>query len=149
LYPGDLKDQRLEFNYNGIPIRSTTLYDTLGYVLSVTGTLPANITSNPVRDYYLPLVSLYANWCTKIAAYVRDNRGTFLYHIAWFTSTARPATEVLLGSTIGSNESFRTSIKETRADTLKSLGYTEPPPIDNKQNFGGCAETSFFMYAKQ
>jgi hypothetical protein len=68
--------------------------------LSVTGTLPANITSNPVRDYYLPLVSLYANWCTKIAAYVRDNRGTFLYHIAWFTSTARPATEVLLGSTI-------------------------------------------------
>jgi hypothetical protein len=149
LYGQDLKDPRLNFDYNGIHIRSTTLYDTLAYVLSVTGTLPSGITSNPVRDYYLPLASVYANWCTKIAKSVNDNRGIFLYHIAWFTTTARPATKVLLGSTIGSNESLRTDIKDTRAATLQSLGYIVPPPFNESQNFGGCAETSFFMYVKQ
>lgn len=149
LYGQDLNDPRLNFDYNGIRIRSTTLYDTLAYVLSVTGTLPSNITPNPVRDYYLPLASLYANWCTKIAEYVKDNRGIFLYHIAWFTTTARPATKVLLGSTIGSNESLRTDIKDTRAATLQSLHYAVPPLIQEQQNFGGCAETSFFMYVKQ
>ncbi|CAI6301275.1 unnamed protein product [Periconia digitata] len=151
LYPTDLQDDRLLFDWNGIKIRSTTIYDTLAYVLSVTGYLPQE-PQNPVRDYYLPLAAVYANWCYKLGVELKDSTGTFNYHISWFDSkiAARPGRKVLLGSTIGKNQQFRDDIKNARAAVLKGLGYTVPPPAQDKsQNFGGCCETSFFIYAKQ
>ena len=131
-------------------IRSTSLYDTLGYMLSVVGTLPAEKTDS-VRDYYLPLLAPYANWCYKISQKFHNQYGTFMYHIAWFQPSVKtaPQRKVLIGSTIGSNPTLRSAIKDARAATLQKAGFTAPPPQGQDQSFGGCAETSFFLYAKQ
>ncbi len=154
IYPNDLTDPRLAFKYCGVEIRSTTLYDTLAYLLSCISTLPPNRTPQPEKEYLFPLVTIYAKWCNMLATYARDANGVFMYHIAYFGTPGTPGTKAFLGSTIGSNPAFRNPIKDARATQMsRGPDLTAIPPIRSQplvstgDRFGGCAESNFFLFA--
>lgn len=93
-YSPSLPSIGLAFQGANLPIN--TMFDALGWLLSVTSVPPQ--TESLDRTYYLPLVSLFARWCRVLMGDVK--LAPPMVHVAWFRD-AQGRTAVLLGSTIG------------------------------------------------
>lgn len=95
---GETRDYDVNFGNTQLPVR--TVFDALGWVLSITATVDAEGPLTP-SNFYLPLMGLYAKWCDTLMD--GDYQPTML-HIAWW---GQPGEEkVLLGATPGGEHSL-------------------------------------------
>ncbi|KAL9105756.1 MAG: hypothetical protein Q9227_009104 [Pyrenula ochraceoflavens] len=152
-------------HYDGVELPLNTVYDSLGWIMSTANANQAP--ASTARNYYLPLLALYAKWCRLLG----PNDNNAMVHIAWFNDTAVPH-RVLLGSTIGvpNLDSVNTTMSVRRSENLAKATNTarerqhylndvarlQCPPgsseiseqgLSQGGNYGCCAETFFFIYA--
>lgn len=97
----------LDIMFYNVRLPLNTVYDYLGWIMSISWRKYGQRIESNNRNYYLPLLSLYAKWCRLLGEKTRDMNS--MVHIAWFTNRAgsvdtadTPITPILLGSTIGS-----------------------------------------------
>lgn len=152
------------YGFEGVLLPINTIYDLLGYIMSVTfKNCPATSTST-ARNYYMPLLSLYAKWCRILSPTNDDLKKNKMVHITWFKDTEQPY-RILLGSTVGQTDlgaagiatdnaadsrdlAKQKVIKNDRRNFLTEAGFDAPLSNSKKilTNFGSCAETFFFVY---
>lgn len=94
---GESRDYDVNFGNTQLPVR--TIFDALGWVLSITATVDAEDALTP-SNFYLPLMGLYAKWCDTLMD--GDYQPTML-HIAWWGKSGEE--KVLLGATPGGEHS--------------------------------------------
>lgn len=157
-----------------MPIITETVYDLLGWLLSVMSTpgrLSANIKSE--TEYCLLLLSVYAKWELQIAAEctagTKGASSIFLpqnypqmVSIAYFHLDHAKATSgnklILLGSTMGEFKETASHVVPIRQRMMQDL-YFVPANVDQlgdaqqkkqgQPGFGKCAETNFWLFARQ
>lgn len=97
-------DEPLNFSFafEGVSLPVNTVYDLLGWIMSVSHGYAVATSTSTERNYYLPMLALYAKWCRLLTP---TNERNGMVHISWFNSTSDSSTPrncILLGSTIGS-----------------------------------------------
>jgi hypothetical protein len=140
------------FDNVGLPLN--TVYDYLGWIMSISWRKYGQRIGSNNRNYYLPLLSLYAKWCRLLGKKTRDKNS--MVHIAWFTNRAgsadtpdtpdTPITPILLGSTIGSPGLGGLSSHPTEAATL--AGASSSMKIEIKKEGEGDLTTNAKSIAK-
>ncbi len=163
--------------FEGCALPDNTVFDVLGWLLSVCSEPPANATD---RTYYLPLISLFGRWCRVLGGEVNTPP---MVHIAWFKGKSGKML-VLLGSTIGVIDTplRQSAVERERQSELIALHF-EPKKADGQlvkadkyicrkgeivneffkvspqanakdwvksgRGYGICAETFFYIVARQ
>ncbi|KAL8789509.1 MAG: hypothetical protein Q9213_001122 [Squamulea squamosa] len=142
-----------------------TVFDILGWIMSVTWRAAPPTGSSTSRNFFMPLLALYARWCRVISG----NRRNDMVHVAWYTGAGQ-VERIILGSTIGA-PSLNLDLKDTsdvesksmakfmnvcreRQEYLNEAGLHAHNPNQDvteagKAGSGGyglCAETFFFIY---
>jgi len=157
----------------GIPVAALTIYDLLGWLLSVTTSPPPSLSgAQPLElGYYLPLLSMYAKWVLVFSEECNSDRevssGTpakqdiaaqpGMVSIAYFdlskaggASGPDKGTCVMLGSTIGNPIARPTTIMTNRQQEMSELYVPDhPQPSLQPTAFGKCAETAFWIFARR
>lgn len=156
----DVPDGReLTLRIEGVSLPVNTLFDILGWVMSILGLALPNATSTS-RNYYMPLLSLYSRWCRVIS----QSRANEMVHIAWYTNSPR----IVFGSTIGTPRTDiipapdvqqrlmakTTMITRERQRDLDESGlqaananqYVHADGTAGVGGYGLCAETCFWIY---
>ncbi len=160
---GALALNPLELVFRDTRLPYYSLYDMLGWYLSVVGETPADANR---ENYYKPLLFLYTMWCMKTAGLAKVPRTT---QITWLDA-APPAPKlvhlalgmldgdteldenirVALGASIAASTLVKHTVRLARYDLLKEhipevppeeVSLLEPPA----QKFGHCAETLPFL----
>jgi hypothetical protein len=76
---------------DGVTLPAYTVYDYFGWLLSIAACPKPGATS---ENYYLPLLSCFANWCLKIAEHTNRPKGTvyapMMVSIAVYKKQSRP-----------------------------------------------------------
>ena len=156
---------RRVFLWNGVKTPLFSVYDCLGYVLSVMGTAPVGATR---EDYLAPLVSVFSKNLINLAgnAKMALNRAFLAYNdiplrekplILSFDvppETRSPPSDldVALGANISATRRLKTAIQEARWAWMKEEGKLDLGPNPEVsvvrqtvgaygQLFGHCAET--------
>jgi hypothetical protein len=134
--------------FDGVDLPMITIYDYLAWLLSVLGSSEPESVEKTAQNYYLPLLALFSRWCTIISSLIKFG-SLPMVHIAWWDKN------VLLGATLGdvpywpSPAAIKQKIYiQPRQTIMDGLGFQQPPPVEEKQNYGHCAETFFFIVAK-
>ena len=155
----DPQKDGIGFSFEGVHLPDNTVFDMLGWLLSVTN-IPA--AGAEPRTWYLQLLTLYARWCIVLAG----NKDGIppMVHISWFPGAKSPKV-VLLGSTIGKipditrgpkTASFKAmTIINERQRYMTEAGFVSQKgqevdiknAVDGK-GFGICAETFFYLVAR-
>ncbi|KAL8789007.1 MAG: hypothetical protein Q9195_007027 [Heterodermia aff. obscurata] len=158
----DPKKDGIGFSFEGVHLPDNTVFDMLGWLLSVTN-IPAD--SAQPRTWYLQLLALYAKWCIVLAG--NQSGIPPMVHISWFPG-AKSQKVVLLGSTIGripelnwaepapKTASFKAmTIINERQRYMADAGFVpqQGQEVDirravNGKGFGICAETFFYLVAR-
>ena len=163
--------------FEGVPLPDNTVFDVLGWLLSVCSEPPTNATD---RTYYLPLLSLFGRWCRLLG---REVNTPPMVHIAWFKGKSGKML-VLLGSTIGSIDVplRQSAVERERQSELIALHFKPRDEegqlvkadkyicrageivnelfklnpqenaeewVKNGNGYGICAETFFYIVARQ
>ena len=158
-----------DFSWKGIKTPLFSVFDCLGYVLSLMGAAPAGATR---EDYFLPLLSFFSrnlinlggNWKqTPRRAFIAyndlpilENRGVLL---SCDSELPRPdpsapfsELDIALGATIAGPKDLKPRIQEARWAWMKEEGKLDLGPASDQsikrpageergQLFGHCAET--------
>ncbi|KAL5390303.1 hypothetical protein DPSP01_001875 [Paraphaeosphaeria sporulosa] len=163
----------------GVPLPAYTVYDYFGWLLSVAARPRPDATS---RNYYLPLLSCFANWCLEIAAHAtQQSHAPAMVSIAVYEEHTVPAhgatlpwrrglvkeTHAFLGATIPDARAFqRDSNRATVVNHGRQLWMEEcglvpkdegqrrgaaflDPFQEPEKGFGRCAETFFWIFARE
>ncbi|KAK7185513.1 hypothetical protein PSPO01_08629 [Paraphaeosphaeria sporulosa] len=163
----------------GVPLPAYTAYDYFGWLLSVAARPRPDATS---RNYYLPLLSCFANWCLEIAAHAtQQSHAPAMVSIAVYEEHTVPAhgatlpwrrglvkeTHAFLGATIPDARAFqRDSNRATVVNHGRQLWMEEcglvpkdegqrrgaaflDPFQEPEKGFGRCAETFFWIFARE
>ena len=129
---------------------ASTVHDMLGWVLSVTAKAAVDASGDPgpeptARNFYLPLLALYANWSRKLA-FVEPGGDTKkipkMVHLAYTgphvdfgpNAISRSHLQVLIGSTVGVNDYRGHNIIRVRQDRMLQLGFK--PANEDQLNIG-------------
>ena len=167
-------------NFGGSYLIAQTLYDALGWILSVTATPRITTTASAPPDmdrlFYMPLLAVYARWCeiltfsvsagkptTDATTPAKDKiKGSSMIAGVWFAdSTGKQLT--ILGSTPGVFRFRGFHVVSERQQQLLYRKYIPQRPqaltlsnpdgaeaeYPNNTNFGVCAETFFYLYARK
>lgn len=147
-------DGDLDIMFDNVRLPLNTVYDYLGWIMSISWRKYGQRIGSNNRNYYLPLLSLYAKWCRLLGKRTRDKNS--MVHIAWFTNRAgsadtadtpiTPITPILLGSTIGSPMLGGLSSHPTEAATL--AGASSSMKIESKKEGEGDLTISAKSIAK-
>jgi hypothetical protein len=137
--------------FDNVTLPLNTVYDYLGWIMSISWRKYGQRIGSNNRNYYLPLLSLYAKWCRLLGQRTRDKNS--MVHIAWFTNRAgsadtadTPITPILLGSTIGGPRLGGLSSHPTEAATL--AGASSSMKIEIKKKGEGDLTTDAKSIAK-
>ncbi|KAG1818752.1 uncharacterized protein BJ212DRAFT_1479731 [Suillus subaureus] len=138
----------LTVSYQGTNFEFETPFDLVGWILSVTGHIPEDVTT---ANYYYPLVILYCQWCRTLCA--REKKEAKMVQITWYTQGGTK--RVCLGSSLDRPKGERKEIARTRRFNMLSrdrlaLGYERHLPYsgDGGQPIGHCAETFPILFIK-
>ncbi|KAF9223280.1 hypothetical protein BS17DRAFT_131870 [Gyrodon lividus] len=136
------------------------IFDLLGVFLSLMGPAPTTGTAPTPKNYFLPLLVVYAKWCTKLAP--ETNQCPTVVQVTW--STDNDTLYPFLGAsargyahgTEGPPQQWTSLVQETRHGHLNGIlqapytNFGTSPGIaedaENGTNFGNCAETYPFLY---
>jgi len=149
------------FQYADNKITLYTVYDLLGYLLSVIGPAPVEATR---ENYYIPLLAAYSKQCSEFAGNIK--RAPYMTQITYFDKLAEetpallsidvpddlskaPDLNTALGASIGGPPQIKRAVQEARYTFIQTYsGVTLPGPdvslidgIPKGQRFGHCAET--------
>lgn len=108
--------------YLGLP--SYTVFDFLGWFLSVTCHPPPTATN---KNYYLPLVAMYARWCVTLALAANVQGQPQMVHIARIPIPKKPDM-LILGSTTGTFVNRILVAVGERQENLEAEGIPPPDP---------------------
>ena len=170
----DAESEPISLPFNGVRMPTATIYDFLGWILSITARPAGPAPPNP-RNYYLPLLAMLGRWCQIVSPPPKKNIPGMV-SIAWFP--AKTEIKVLMGSAIGDIptnigrvtgqdrkqrdiveyiNSRALNVSRARVEWLQRAGLTPADPAqlpnpdgdEGRKGFGKCAETFFWIYAKE
>ncbi len=130
-------------------MRYYSLYDALGWFMTVLGPAPKEATR---ENYLVPMGSVFCKWSKELSG---NNKPPIMASIVHVPSTSQglisvdvmedPTPDVALESTIALNK-FKDECQQERFEMLKAHGFKltaeqapQTPPV--YQRFGHCAET--------
>ena len=170
----------MDLSFDGVRVPAATVYDFVGWILSATAK-PVGKIAPSSRNYYLPLLAMYARWCQLLSPAPKKNIPGMV-SIAWITGKSPRRVDVIMGSTIGNIptdignhdpisvdplnigttqlnliNSRALNISRARVKYLTDAGLipaskSQLPDKDGDEGtkgFGKCAETFFWIYAKE
>jgi hypothetical protein len=168
---------------DGVALPAYTVYDYFGWLLSIAARPRPAATS---QNYYLPLLSCFANWCVKIANRTGEVKSVpVMVSIAVYKKFVTPGTpgivpRAFLGVCIpddrafqeitypgdqnfGNNASHRQTVMNSGRQMfmeqcgLRPMNVNQQRPVGNpatpfaepEAGYGRCAETLFWVLAKE
>ncbi|KAF1809507.1 hypothetical protein P152DRAFT_461454 [Eremomyces bilateralis CBS 781.70] len=142
--------------WDKIQLPVCTVYDFYAWLLSIAIVPRAAANS---RNFYLPLLVCFGNWCFKIAENTSGlwMHSPFMVSIVRYHSLVEPIVpRAFLGVTMPDSKAFEEDRDRTqyvhamRQNDIYRYTSLVPNPRnpDNNQPFGRCAETFFWMFAK-
>ena len=147
--------KKIPWTINNISEEYFIIFDLLGVFLSLMGPAPTAGTAPTAKNYFLPLVVVYAKWCTVLSR-SKGFRPT-IAQITWSTKDSKIYS--FLGSSVGGfvkEQAWIDLVGKTRhayLSTILKAPYTaygqSPVRTANKgagTNFGNCGETYPFLY---
>jgi hypothetical protein len=126
---------KYEFWFNDVRLPFYTMADLLGWVISIAGRAPKEATET---NFYLPLLSLYASWITKLSPSKRQAPRTV--QITYLCSVMHHL-NLALGASIGGG-GLREQVQPKRYTLLEEVEGVRLAGVDYSipQKFGHCAE---------
>jgi len=157
-------------DYRGNAVLIITIFDVVGWILSVVGVAPGEPTDNNKAEYYYPLLTLYASICRtllKVGVGVEPRKRVEanMMQVTWFEEGG--VWRVVLGGNLDDPQAdVKTSAKNSRSlhmllagvitiDQYRDVNLSWLSPSDTYeyrtgrgQSFGHCAETLPFTFVQ-
>ena len=142
-------DAPVQLSYQGAAVEHQTIYDLLGFIISVAGSSPPGATR---ESYYYRLCTLYGAWCRKLAPSKETEPA--LIQMTWFDYGG--STRVLVGANLDDPKPHakKVAVQGRRADAMVAAGWLTAAQKEQGftnvrggagHKYGHCAETLPFL----
>lgn len=105
-----------------LPVR--TLFDTIGWILSITA-VPADGGVATQNNFYLPLLALFGKWCYTLLP--KDEAQPDMIHISWTKEVT------IIGATPGGDEDIANGSEEVYAEQEPKKKSKKAAPPEQKE----------------